>query len=640
MKEDSKEGSNTPWTILFVLAALIGFVGYIITPIVLGGILYVIIFYAVWPILKRYHNRIELYGVSLAVLVVVVVIYFQTDLILPIQEIPYFFIYSLSEIFQGWGLPTKWAIRFGQQMVYATPFSVLVVLFIWYFFGKKNHSLVRDADLVRDEAKIEKTKAKTKDFLKFRQSDEGFFPGLDWRRGEPVFLSDRDLNMHMQILGSTGFGKTCILLSAVNYHIRKNRSVVIVDGKGGKDLYFQILALAKEHGREDDVVLFSLQYPEMSSTFNPLRRGSPTEIKDKLIGAQIWTEEYYKKVAERVLIIVLNAFADCDVVPTFEKIYQALVNPMSLGLKNFKNEDIEKDFKAYCSNHQKSTRDYSGIAADMIAVTKSNFKHLFEERPDGIDFLEAYNQKKIILFQLPTARYEETAKRLGRIVLHDIKTACSYVEAEYLPHQKRLFPVIIDEFASFAFPSFIDFLNKARSSGAAITILHQSMGDLNVVGEHYAQQICENTNTKIFLRVDDPETTKYISSLMGTRKTIKYTYETHRRLFFRYKTGGASEREVDEFIAHPNEFRVLNMGEGIVYVKTHTKAYRVVFDYINPDISKIEAEFEIKRNKALAAQLPKPKSDPVAEPDTIFQESAFEEIFRKKTEKKADDKTL
>jgi TraM recognition site of TraD and TraG len=60
---------------------------------------------------------------------------------------------------------------------------------------------------------------------------------------------------------------------------------------------------------------------------------------------------------------------------------------------------------------------------------------------------------------------------------------------------------VIDEFAAFAMPLFIDLLDKTRSAGMAITIAHQSMrSDLARAGEGYAGQVADNTNIKICLQ--------------------------------------------------------------------------------------------------------------------------------------------
>jgi hypothetical protein len=57
--------------------------------------------------------------------------------------------------------------------------------------------------------------------------------------------------------------------------------------------------------------------------------------------------------------------------------------------------------------------------------------------------------------------------------------------------------IVIDEFAAFAMPLFIDLLNKGRSAGMAITISHQSMrGDLVAADPGFVEQVADNTNIR------------------------------------------------------------------------------------------------------------------------------------------------
>lgn len=629
MKEFNKDASIGAWSVAAVVAALWTKLGTVFAMILLTPIFYVILNFGLSRLIRRFYKSIEFYGILMALTVTFTGAYFYTDYILPISEMPYFFIYHLGHFFEGRGLSEKWSFTFARQVTNAAPYALLLAIGIWAYFLEK--SFFKGFSSKKAAPNLNKNnKFSPKLFEKFRHQSTDLFIGIDSYSKKPIYMSEHDQGMHLQVMGSTGFGKTRFAVCKIENHIKNGRGGVFFDGKGSKEFYFEVLALARKHGREKDLYFVSIAYPEISSPINMLRRGSSTEIKDKLIGSQIWTEEYYKKAVERALMIILNALLDCGIVPTLERVYEGLDDPKSWDLKGFKNKSYEKDFQTYVDEHKRSKSDYSGFLADLVAMIKSDFGHLFEEHPDGVDILDAYNNNKIIFIQMPTARFEETAKRLGRMILQDIKTACSYVESEYLPKQKKFFPIIIDEFASFATQSFIDFINKARSSGMGTTIMHQSMGDLKIIGDHYPQQVSENTNGKIFFRIDDPETIDYTSKQAGTYTTIKRTYETHRRFFMRYKTGGASEREVDEYKIEPNEFRNLGVGEGVVYIKTHNQAYKVQFDYIEPDISGMEKEFSEKR-KLAKEKLTSKLEKKVAHDDEPkgFSTDAFSELKKK-----------
>jgi hypothetical protein len=110
-----------------------------------------------------------------------------------------------------------------------------------------------------------------------------FLGGSLWT-GKPVYLTDEMRVMHTQVVGSTGSGKTeSVLLPMLAHDIRTGKGAIILDGKGDLDLRDKIWWIVKENKREKDFSFFSLSYPELSNTYNPLLKGNATEIKDKLI---------------------------------------------------------------------------------------------------------------------------------------------------------------------------------------------------------------------------------------------------------------------------------------------------------------------------------------------------------------------
>jgi type IV secretory pathway TraG/TraD family ATPase VirD4 len=141
---------------------------------------------------------------------------------------------------------------------------------------------------------------------------------------------------------------------------------------------------------------------------------------------------------------------------------------------------------------------------------------------------------------------------------------------------------MIDEFGSFATENFIELLNKARSAGMGITIIHQSLGDIEGVDKNFARQIYENTNIKIALRVDDPQTIDQFCKMSGTHQERKYTYHTIFGIIGNRESGNASMREVDAFNVNPNIFRRLNIGEAVVMIKTRSEFHTVKLDYFDP----------------------------------------------------------
>ena len=129
--------------------------------------------------------------------------------------------------------------------------------------------------------------------------------------------------------------------------------------------------------------------------------------------------------------------------------------------------------------------------------------------------------------------------------------------------------MFVDDASSFLDTNFIDFLNKARAAGFGIMLLHQSLGDLVVRRDpSFQQQIIENTNIKIILRQDDPDSVEKLTKIGGTKKTLISTYQTEQKFTGKDFTGVGSIREGQEFRIEPDLIRGLQRGEAVVILKS------------------------------------------------------------------------
>ncbi len=116
--------------------------------------------------------------------------------------------------------------------------------------------------------------------------------------------------------------------------------------------------------------------------------------------------------------------------------------------------------------------------------------------------------------------------------------------------------IYIDEFSNACYIGIEDLFNKAGGAGAMVSVFTQSLADINAaIGEQMARKILDNLNTKIFMRVNDPMTAKYVSESSGTRKK----YDPFLQL-----GGGITMRCAEEPAVLPED--VLNLNKRIFYL--------------------------------------------------------------------------
>lgn len=453
-----------------------------------------------------------------------------------------------------------------------------------------------------------------------KSGPDAYFAGIDAETGKPVYVSDESRMMHTHILGVTGAAKTeGGIVPALVHDILWGCGAIIIDMKGDKDLLERIAAVVKAAKREKDFYYFGLAKPSWSNTYNPLGRGNPSEQKDKYISSLVWTEEYYKKVAEIALLKVCKSLQALGRPVTFQTLKFLLSDLKRLKdlsaelVKNGLPDDIAELLRVLNNN----TQNLAGLLSDLMAVVDSDFGHLFDVAAGEIDLVDVYQKNKIVLFQLNTGLYQETSVRLARLILQDIKTMSNLVQANLSQDERGFFPIFVDEFATIAFPGFIDLLNKARSSKIAITIAHQSLGDLKQYGDYIGSQVNENTNNKLIFRQTDPDSVNLLTQMGGTAAADKLTVQTSQFLGGTVETGVGSSRTVEKFRIDPNLIKELPRGYAVLMQKDINRICYVQCDYMPV---KGSLDFLKEREKEQKKEPPVPAIQPISATKNEFEE--------------------
>ncbi|MBF0106934.1 MAG: TraM recognition domain-containing protein [Deltaproteobacteria bacterium] len=439
---------------------------------------------------------------------------------------------------------------------------------------------------------------KAKTFDKNRNHGGGVLIGMNKDTKKPAYLYDDERVRHVQVLGSTGFGKTeSVLLPMIYNDIRRGRGLIALDAKADENLLKQILVMAQQFGREDDVLIFSPDQPKQSWHYNPLKDNEPTVNMNKLVASLEWSEVFYKHKAESALLTIFRAYEDQKITPTIHNILDGLKNPKTILTRGFQSAVIEDDFRNFSDAYKKSKDDYAGLIANLEHLCHSEFGAIMSESTHEISIKDAYLGRKIVIIQASTLRFPQTAKILGKLVLNDIQNLCGFIYKNMGMSKWRVCPVYVDEFGSFAYEGFADFIRMGRGGGLATTLLHQTMGDLETVGPGFTNQIMGNTNIKIFLKSNDNTTVEEAAKMTGTKELKVHTYQVDQGVFNHMKkTGLGSEINAEEFKIHPNVFRDLKIGEAVLMVSNNNRLERIQLDHFNfGDLSEVRIQPVNKR---------------------------------------------
>lgn len=415
----------------------------------------------------------------------------------------------------------------------------------------------------------------------------GKVSGSFWRKEE---LSEGQLNHHVHVVGASGFGKTVLLTHIIEQRIQQGKGLLFIDLKSDMETLLKITQFALNANREQDLYVFSLTEKHLSQNYNLLGDGNPTQLRDRVMGALDWSEEYYKNQASSFLLklfILLCWFRDVKGRALhLGVVLECLLAPhpiINLGAElpvtEVRLKGIAQGLVDFL-NDKGNFNSLQGLRTQIESLVLSEFGDLVCSSNPGISLFQAYRESKIVLLFLDSRRYGETARSVGRFILQDLKFTSARVDAEIPKDQRKPFTVIIDEFADLASEEFIGFLDRARSSRISVVVAHQEICDLQRISPEFAGRLMGNTSTLYAFLQKRPESAETISAMAGTRKAWNQTEQATRLLGFDMRTGAKSLREVEEFRIHPNVIKSLKVGR-CVCVKKYPEARAYVVEVEN-----------------------------------------------------------
>jgi hypothetical protein len=356
--------------------------------------------------------------------------------------------------------------------------------------------------------------------------------GIDSITTKPVTVSDRELNQHCLVVGTTGSGKTTTLMNIVASCCQRKLPLIYIDGKGNLNLAKQIKVLCDKYGRK--FKLFSLDtIPEEElSRYNPFTCGNFTEWKNKIItlaqDAENKGQEHYSLQEQSYINLVCEILYMGKVYVDLEGIIAYLKHPEELQkLANRVSPELALRF-AQTTNMVKETSDITNI---LELFYYSNYGKLFSTSKIApqqlIDLYQALINGEVILFLLNSASYKRDTMMLGRLIINDINAVwakCANTIGRTVGY------CIFDEFAAYAAPNMADILAMQRDNGLHAVVGTQSINAIAAQSgmvKRVAVELIANCNTFIIHKLNDHNDIELLTQTIGTHKYLLsgYSYD-------------------------------------------------------------------------------------------------------------------
>jgi Type IV secretion-system coupling protein DNA-binding domain len=355
---------------------------------------------------------------------------------------------------------------------------------------------------------------------------------------------------HTLVAGATGSGKTVTQTWIATRAIVRGMATVVVDPKGDRWMRERVRRAALAAGRR-----FILWTPHGPAVYNPYARGSETEIADKALAGERFTEPHYQRQAQRYLGHAVRALRAAGREVSLAGLVEAL-DPAGLELLARQlPRELARAVHAYLDSLTPRQRsDLTGVRDRLAILAESDVGPWLDPATAGaerFDLLEAVREGAVVYFSLQADSRPLLAHMLGSAIVQDLQTVISTLQ-----ERPARCLVVIDEFSAIAAEHVARLFARARSAGVSLLLGTQELSDLRLPGrETLLEQVLGNLTSVIAHRQAVPESAELIARLAGSRGAWRTSVSSD---------GRSTRTRVSEHLISPEEVMSLPRGHAAV----------------------------------------------------------------------------
>ncbi len=384
--------------------------------------------------------------------------------------------------------------------LYVISFAVLAVVYVFqHILPRKKREIEDFFKIDKDIEKRKELSIETVEFKKvhfdinkklnqYAKTDKYFLAVSDNK--QDVVVEESTLNRHLHVLGSTGGGKTSLVILPLSRQaIEKDRGCCFIDFKGDEVFKKYVREQAKEKGK--NFYYFSIDPDEQSVGYNPLSSGDIHSKVDRIMTALELIYQgpagFYSNVQTMVFVGLLKEMEKANKEITFLSIKGALINQHFLKRMKVDAQEVKGLLAAI-----------SWIAG-IDAINRNE-----------LDLAKVIKNGDVVFFALKSQVNTRLAEAIGRMLIIDLKSQAVSRKETDPPYF-----IFIDEFQNLACSHFVDVISKVRSANFCLILSNQSRGNLSSVSAAFENAIFTNTATKVIFMQEDPSDARFWSEKTG-----------------------------------------------------------------------------------------------------------------------------
>jgi hypothetical protein len=332
---------------------------------------------------------------------------------------------------------------------------------------------------------------------------------------------------HTLVVGAAGSGKTFTMGWIATQTIGRGQGTIVLDPKGDRGLRERLREAAQAVGSQ-----FFQWSPQGPFVYNPFARGSETEIADKALAGERYTEPHYLRQAQRYLGHVVRVLRRLEIEVSLQGIVEQLdPDRFELLARELAEPDAQAVHNYLDALTDRQQSDLSGVRDRLAVLAESDVGcWLDPQTPNAerFELLEVIRAGAVVYFNLESDRRPLLSQMLGAAIVQDLQTTVAALEGRPVPGL-----VAIDEFSAIAPEHVSRLFARARSAGLSMLLGTQELSDLRLpTNERLLDQIMGNLSALIAHRQVVPASAELIASLTASRgvwRTSRHSDGKHTR---------------------------------------------------------------------------------------------------------------
>lgn len=329
---------------------------------------------------------------------------------------------------------------------------------------------------------------------------------------------------HTLIVGATGSGKTVTETWIAARAIEAGLGAIVLDPKGDARMREHLIEAAGFCGRR-----FIEWTPSGPSVYNPFGHGGASEIADKALAGERFTEPHYQRQAQRYLGHAVRVLRGAGVAVSLSALVKQL-DPTQLEVlaRTLPEQQADATFEYLDSLTSRQRTDLVGVRDRLAIMAESDVAPWLDPATPGaqtFDLLSAVRERAVVYVDLKADSLPLLAHMLGVAIVQDLQTTMAALQGSPTPTI-----VVIDEFAAIAAEQVVHLFGRARSAGLNLVLGTQELSDLRLDGrKQLLEQVLGNLSAIVAHRQVVPESAELIGRLAGSRGVWRASHSSDGR---------------------------------------------------------------------------------------------------------------